>query len=147
MPRKAPWSPTEDAIIRENAEMGPSWEGYALLLPGRTQAAIMKRRQALGVSFKQPRARKTTARDEGGWGRSAKPAQKKPKPKAKQKPKRRELPPDDGSWTNEQIEQLVRCALTMTEWTGHSLRDCVFELARVVRAYRRGNLESMMGDE
>lgn len=110
------WTPAEDAIIRENAAMGPSWEGYALLLPGRTQGAIMSRRQHLGVQL-------------GGGAR-------KGASRGKQKTKRRPLP--DTGWTQEQNEALVRGVQRMTEETGHTVRECVVQFARLVVACRRG---------
>lgn len=112
------WTPTEDAIIRENAEMGPSWEGYAILLPGRSKTAIMSRRQKLGVAF-----------DRGG----ARPATKRDKPRRKPQ---RNPQADAGTWTDEQSVTLVKCVLDMTRRTGHTTRECFFQLAKVVAAYR-----------
>jgi len=111
-----PWTPTEDAIIRENAAMGPSWEGYALLLPGRTQAAIMSRRQYLGVQFGNGGARKGASR---------------------KKPRRKSHALPDTSWTPQQNESLVRGVMEMTERTGHTVRECVVQFARIVTASRK----------
>lgn len=110
-----PWTPTEDAIIRENAAMGPSWEGYALLLPGRTQAAIMSRRQHLGVQF-----------DRGGT-----------REKAKRRPRPKKQVQTNAVWTAEQTESLVLCMQTMTKKTNHSINECLVEFARIVRAYKK----------
>lgn len=115
MPKPKPWTPTEDAIIRENADMGPSWEGYALLLPGRTKAAIMVRRQKLGVQFEVGGARK---------GNNQK----------KTRRTRHALP--DTIWTDEENEALVRSVVEMTERTNHTVRECVVQFARIVRAYK-----------
>lgn len=111
-----PWTPTEDAIIRENAAMGPSWDGYALLLPGRTQAAIMSRRQHLGVQFGSGGARKGCER---------------------RKPRKKHHALPDTNWTDEQNEALVRSVMEMTERTGHTLRECVVQFARIVTAHRK----------
>lgn len=116
MPKAKPWTPTEDAIIRENAAMGPSWDGYELLLPNRTPNAIMSRRQQLGVQFERGGAR-------GG---------SEPK-----RPRKKSRPLPDTGWTNEQNDALVRCAMEMTQKTNHSVRECVVQLARIVTAYRK----------
>lgn len=117
MPKPKPWTPTEDAIIRENAAMGPSWEGYALLLPGRTQAAIMSRRQHLGVQFGAGGARKGASR------RQPRNNNKHPLP--------------DTEWTQQQNEALVRSVMEMTERTNHTVRECVVQFARIVTAHRK----------
>ncbi len=126
MPKHRLWTPTEDAIIRENASLGPSWEGYRLLLPGRTEAAIMARRKKLGVAFDRPGAQKKKRTVRRG-------------PKGEVRPKG-ELPPGDGSWTDEQHERLVLGFKTMTERCDHTAAECVVEFARIVAAYRSGNL-------
>ena len=110
------WTPAEDAIIRENAAMGPSWDGYRLLLPGRTQGAIMSRRQYLGVQF-------------GGGGAKAGASCEK------NRRKRHALP--DTGWTQQQNEALVRGVQRMTEETGHTVRECVVQFARIVTASRK----------
>ena len=114
MPKAKPWTPTEDAIIRENAAMGPSWDGYGLLLPNRTPNAIMSRRQQLGVQFER-----------GGARNGSKRSRKKSRP----------LP--DTGWTDEQNDALVRCAMEMTQKTNHTVRECVVQFARIVTAYRK----------
>ena len=114
MPKPKPWTPTEDAIIRENADMGPSWEGYELLLPGRTKAAFMVRRQKLGVQFSRGGARD----------------------KAEQRRPRQKRAESNATWTAEQIEALVLCMQTMTESTGHTVNECLVEFARIIKTYR-----------
>lgn len=114
MPKPKPWTPTEDAIIRENADMGPSWEGYALLLPGRSKTAIMSRRQKLGVQFTRGGARD----------------------KAEHRRPRQKRAESSTAWTAEQTEALVLCMQEMTEKTNHTVNECLVEFARIVRAYK-----------
>ena len=116
MPKPKPWTPTEDAIIRENADMGPSWEGYALLLPGRSKTAIMSRRQKLGVQFEIGGARKSGNRKKVRKTRHALP---------------------DTIWTDEENEALVRSVVEMTERTNHTARECVVQFARIIKTYRK----------
>lgn len=130
MPKQRHWTPAEDAIVRENAHLGPSWEGYALLLPGRTKAAIMARRKYLGVAFDSHRGR---PRADGEWS--------KPKPKPEPKP----LPTGD-PWTREQDEALLLCAKAMVEQTGHSTAECAARLREIIRAYRNGEIRTERGD-
>ena len=111
------WTAAEDAIIRENAEMGPSWAGYKLLLPGRTYTAIMTRRRVLGVAFATPgRPRGTSA--------TGAPRRRRTKEAT--------CLPDIGTWTSEQREALVMGVEALTEQTGHTVRECVVEFARLV---------------
>lgn len=47
----AKWTGAEDAILIENiAKHGPSWEGWAELLPGRSAGAIKSRKATLGAT-------------------------------------------------------------------------------------------------
>lgn len=67
MPRQRSWTPAEDAIIRENAHLGPSWDGYALLLPHRSRASIEARRKRLGVAFAHSGRQKSKLPCSGPW--------------------------------------------------------------------------------
>ena len=54
--RCVPWSAEEEAVlVREYAEHGAAWDGWADLLPGRTRNAICCRARRLDVSTRDAR--------------------------------------------------------------------------------------------
>ena len=111
------WSEAEDRLIRENPGKGPSWEGWAALLPDRTEASIARRRQILGVQFEHS-GRQCEHR-----------ASADVQPQAEVEP--------TPQWTDEQVEALLDHSLAMVKATGHSIQECMVRLAELVRAYRR----------
>ena len=123
MARGRPWTVTEDAIIRENAMFGPSWNGFELLLPGRTPNAIAARRKALGVQFERGIAK--------GTARLRRPQKAAPRPTLQ----RRGTVEYETSWTQGEVEALVRTVRYMVDATGHSPAECFVELSHLVRAY------------
>lgn len=128
MARGKAWTATEDAIIRENAMFAPSWNGYAILLPGRTEAAIALRRKVLGVQYDNPKAARHRA----------------PKPKAARaeapRPtmQRRGRIEYETTWSQEEVEALVLHVRDMCAATGHSPAECAVEFGHLVRAYEAG---------
>lgn len=58
------WSIREDAIVAEHyPERGPSWAGWADVLPERTKNAIRGRAYALGIHYKRYRGGKVWTED------------------------------------------------------------------------------------
>lgn len=109
----AQWSKAEDAILRKYAAKGPNWIIERGLLPGRKYAAICARRQKLGIQFSR------------GGMRSGQ--QKQPR-----KPMRPAKP-----WTEQQRSALLFHATAMCNDSGHTFRECMFEIARLQREHAK----------
>ena len=109
----AQWSKAEDAILRKYAAKGPNWIIERGLLPGRKYAAICARRQKLGIQFSRGGMRSGQQRQPRKPARPAKP------------------------WTEEQRSALLFHATAMTKDSGHSFRECMYEIARLQREHAK----------
>lgn len=50
------WTDEQDQLLRDNyAEHGRAWDGWAVLLPNRTNRAIAARAQRMGLASKRPK--------------------------------------------------------------------------------------------
>lgn len=122
MGRGREWTRAEDQMIADNyAHHGPSWPGWAEMMPDRGTVAIRNRAARLGV--RSPvvvgGSRTTTAAAADGGGTAA---------------ARQPLP-----WEDRQRRALVRLFAVAQDATGHSAADCSAELARLLgRRRRRG---------
>lgn len=62
------WTKAEDDVLRRHMPThGPSWDGWARLLPGRTGTAIMARKKKLGVAGPRSKARDGGRPEPASW--------------------------------------------------------------------------------
>ena len=112
----AQWSKAEDAILRKYAAHGPNWIIERGLLPGRKYAAICARRQKLGIQFSR-----------GGMRSGQRKQHQQPtKPVKPNKP-----------WTEQQRSALLFHATAMCNDSGHTFRECMYEIARLQREHAK----------
>lgn len=125
------WTEREDAYLREHfTKRGPSWEGWATLLPGRTMWSIAKRAKSLGIPG--PRGGNRPRR---GWDRPGPKARVAPRPAAVPRLEVA-LPAEAGEWDDDQLEWLHE-AMGLLADTGHSLGECVAVIGAYVSEYRK----------
>ena len=116
MARGREWTRAEDQMIADNyANHGPSWPGWAEMMPDRGTVAIRNRAARLGVRAPVAPSAAPVAPDKDGT------------PAA-----RRALP-----WEDRQRRALVRLFAVAQDATGHSAADCSAELARLLGRRRR----------
>ena len=109
--RRDGWTEDEDRLVIEYGPThGPSWPGWADLLPRRSRQAVKARMYTLGVHLTRD-ARIAVAQ--------ANYARRSP------------------SWTVRNRIVLMRHVCEMIEQTGHSLDECYREAARLLDEHRR----------
>lgn len=115
------WTDEETAVLMKNRQFGPTWDGWARLLPGRTPTQIMSKRKQLGITFA---VGEKGAQEHRGWTA--------PQPREPKKARRKATP-----WTDAQRVAAVRHCKEMVDESGHTLAECLREVARLVRARGR----------
>lgn len=114
------WTDEEDDLLIDNRAHAGSWVGWRTMLPHRSEASINIRRQKLGIQF-----------DHGG-NQSGITQAPRPTQAARSLGKAFRRPGSTSPWTDEQRMALVRSLMGMLEDTGHSFRECMDELGRLV---------------
>lgn len=160
MARGPRWTVAEDDVLMQHRDRGPSWEGYAQLLPSRSYNAIMARRKELGIAKARPgrlggAQPKPWTPDEDriilenllrgpnwtGYATLLPDRSVSAIKKRRERLAREELPraqraaeANPAKWTPEDDEALVRLALRMTRQCGHPIGECAVRLAELLRA-------------
>ena len=113
-----PWSEAEDSMVRKYFGMHPaSWDGWGDVLPGRSGGSIRKRAEALGIK---------------GVGSGANFRERSPKRRSERDDSRTA----SRDWTEEQQVALVKSMRDMVDTTGHEVKECLEEFARIVGVWK-----------